>query len=318
LKPILIYAPGYDFSLFGLERLHPFDGHKFSRAWAILRRHLGAELAHYWQEPPAPVADADLLRVHTSNYLESLASPAVVARALELRLLKYLPREMIRQRLLRPMRLAAAGTMLATRHALSGDGAMAMNIGGGFHHAFRDHGEGFCVYADVAVAIAAARAEGALTASDPIAIIDLDAHRGNGVWAIHDGDPAVHIFDIYNFQIYPGLFPGDVEDFPFQIPIKAFTNDDAYLAVVREELPSFLASMPRPRLAIYNAGTDIVSGDRLGRLAVSPEGVATRDELIVKTLTERAIPTVIVTSGGYSERSHELIARLALTVTGRL
>lgn len=318
MKPLLVYAPGYDLSLPGFNWLHPFDGRKFSRAWSILRARLGGALDRHWEEPGAPAGDADLMRVHTGQYLASLASPAVVAKALEIWALKFLPRGIIERRLLRPMRLAVAGTILATRRALENDGAIAMNVGGGFHHAFPDHGEGFCLYADVAVAIAAARASGALGERDPIAVIDLDAHRGNGVWEICGRDPAIRVLDVYNFQTYPGLFPGAVEDFPFQVPLKAGTSDAAYLDTVREELPRFLASMPRPRLAIYNAGTDVVAGDPIGRLAVSAEGVAQRDRLVLDALAERQIPSVIVTSGGYSPRSHQLVAELALALVERL
>jgi len=193
-----------------------------------------------------------------------------------------------------------------------------MNIGGGFHHAFADHGEGFCLFADAAIAIAAARSSGALAAGDPVAIIDLDAHRGNGVWEICGRDPAVRVMDVYNFQTYPGLFPGAVEDFPFQIPLKAGTSDAAYLDTVRQELPRFLDGLPRPRLAIYNAGTDVLAGDPIGGLAVSPEGVVKRDRLVLAPLAERQIPTVIVTSGGYTRRSHELVAELAVALVERL
>jgi len=314
MKAGLVYSPDYDFSLYGLERLHPFDGHKFSRAWTLICKELGPQLERYWIEPGEPVSDDELLRVHCREYLASLASPIVVARALELSAIQLMPRWIIQHRLLRPMRLAVAGTIAAMRHVLTGEGVFAMNIGGGFHHAFRDHGEGFCLYADVAAAIAVARASGALAETDPIAIVDLDAHRGNGVWALCGADPAIHVLDAYNFQIYPGLFPGAIEDFPFQIPIKSLTSDGSYLDMVREELPRFLASMPRPRLAIYNAGTDIVAGDPLGRLAVSPEGVAARDRFVVNTLAKHAISTVIVTSGGYTNDSHELISQLALAL----
>jgi len=318
LKPLLVYAPGYDLSLPGFDRLHPFDGRKFSRAWKVVRARLGAAADRHREEPAQPASDADLMRVHTGEYLASLASTAVVAKALEIWALKLLPRGLVERRLLHPMRLAVAGTILATRRALENGGAIAMNIGGGFHHAFADHGEGFCLYADAAIAIAAARSSGALAAGDPVAIIDLDAHRGNGVWEICGRDPAVRVMDVYNFQTYPGLFPGAVEDFPFQIPLKAGTSDAAYLDTVRQELPRFLDGLPRPRLAIYNAGTDVLAGDPIGGLAVSPEGVVKRDRLVLDTLAERQIPTVIVTSGGDTRRSHELVAELAVALVERL
>jgi histone deacetylase 11 len=314
VKPVLVYSPGYDISLFGLDRLHPFDGRKFSRAWSLVRDRLGVDVERVWERPAAPVEDEVLLGIHTPAYLASLSSPAVVARALEVGALKFLPNAVVRRRLLDPMRLAVAGTVLATKRALEGDGAMAMNVGGGFHHAFRDHGEGFCIYADVAAAIAAARASGALAVSDPIAIIDLDAHRGNGVWSICGADPAISILDLYNFQIYPGLFDGSPDDFPFQVPIKAMTDGDTYLRILNEELPRFFDAMPKPRLAFYNAGTDILAGDPVGRMAVSAEQVAARDRLIVRSMAERGIPTVVVTSGGYTRQSHRLIARLAIDI----
>ena len=314
MTPALVYSPGYDFSLMGFERLHPFDCRKFSRAFALIERNLGRDIERFWQQPMEAVRDEDLLRVHTKGYLDSLNSTGVVAQALEVPALRFLPHSLIERGLLTPMRLAVAGTNLAMRLALETDGAISMNLGGGFHHAFRDHGEGFCLFADVAVAIAAARARGDLSSNDPILIVDLDAHRGNGVLEIFCADPAVHVLDLYNFQNYPGLFPGDPEAFPFQIPLKAQTGDAAYLETLQEELPKFLDSTPRPRLAIYNAGTDIVVGDPVGRLAVSPGGVEVRDRLVIDTLASRGIATTVVTSGGYTERSHELIAKLAITI----
>lgn len=298
--------------------MHPFDGRKYSRAWKIIEQRVGVPLTAVWESPTEPVPDAELRLVHTPAYLQSLtSSPADVAKALEIWALRLLPRAMIERRLLRPMKLAVAGTVRAVQVALAGEGAVAMNIGGGFHHAFPDHGEGFCLYADVAVAIAAARAAGVLRGSEPIAIIDLDAHRGNGVWDILGNDPSVRVLDVYNFQTYPGLFDGAVEDYPFQVPIKAGTTDTAYLDTVRTELPRFLSSVGKPRLAIYNAGTDILAGDPVGRLGVSAEGVVARDRFVLDTLVAQGIPTAIVTSGGYTRQSHQLIAELALAVVAQ-
>ena len=209
------------------------------------------------------------------------------------------------------MRWATAGTIAAVHAVLSDDAKIAMNLGGGFHHAFRDHGEGFCLYADVAVALAVARARGTLRATDSVAVIDLDAHRGNGFWDIYGSDHGVSVFDMYNFQAYPGGFPGDLEQSPFQIPMKWGTSDDHYLETLREELPTVLDSLSGPRLAIYNAGTDIIAGDRVGQLAVSYDGVVTRDRYVIDTLAGRGIPTAVVTSGGYTRHSYKLIADLA-------
>jgi histone deacetylase 11 len=181
---VLVYSPRYDFSLFGLERLHPFDARKFSRAWALLEQRLGAELERYWEEPKAPIPEADLLRVHDAEYLESLQRSSVIAAALEVAALGVVPNALLQRGLLEPMRLATAGTLLAAERALENAGSMVMNLGGGYHHAFRDHGEGFCFYADAAIAIEALRARGRLAKDDTIAVFDLDAHRGNGFWDI--------------------------------------------------------------------------------------------------------------------------------------
>ena len=311
----VVYAPGYDLYLPGLSWVHPFDGRKFSRAWAVLQRRLGGALEELHLTPEAPVPDATLLRVHTPAYLDSLRSSAVVAQALEAWPLRFLPGGVVRKRILTPMRLATAGTILACARALE-RGGIAMNLGGGYHHAFPDHGEGFCVFADAAVAVADCRARGLLAPGDRVAMIDLDAHRGNGFDACLGKDPAVRILDLYNAQVYPGLHPADPDDLPFMIPLRAGLSDVDYLDSVREFLTPFLQAAGPIRLAIYNAGTDILRGDRIGQLDVSADGIRARDRYVVDALKERKIPTVIVTSGGYTRGSYELVADLALHAIG--
>jgi histone deacetylase 11 len=313
----IIYSPEYDISAFGLERLHAFDARKYGRAWALIREQLGSEACRIRIEPSAPVSDDDLRLVHTHAYLDSLASSSVVARALELRVAAMIPNRVLRAAVLEPMRWATAGTILATAHALESS-SLVMNLGGGYHHAFRDRGEGFCLFADVAVAIAVQRREARIAADDAIAVIDLDAHRGNGLASITAADPAIHSYDMYNFQVYPGLIPDWIpETNPFSIPIRAGTQDAAYLGELRESLPRFLDSLGKPRVAIYNAGTDILAGDRLGGLRVSAAGVEERDRFVSDLLIERDIPTAIVTSGGYAAESHRLIADLAIYLARR-
>ena len=316
MTPRLVFSPKYDLTLYGLERLHPFDGRKYSRAWGRISEALGERAAALLDTPEAPVSDDRLRLVHSQAYLDRLASSTeAIAGALELPFLRLLPHSMLKSRVLTPMRLATQGTILAMGHAL--DGTTAMNIGGGYHHAFPDHGEGFCLYADVPVALAHHREAGAIGADEPILLIDLDAHRGNGFFAAFQDDPAVHILDLYNAQRYPGMFDGDEDRHPYQVPMRAGRTDEDYRAALDRELPEFLGSVHSPRLAIYNAGTDIIAGDRLGGHAVSYHGVAARDRLIVDTLAERDIPAVIVTSGGYSKASHRLIADLAIYLVER-
>jgi histone deacetylase 11 len=132
-----------------------------------------------------------------------LRESAVVARALEVPAARLVPSFLLDRAILRPMRLATQGTIQAVERAL--EGCVVFNLGGGYHHAFADHGEGFCIYADVAIALTRARRTGCLNATDHILVIDLDAHRGNGTENIFRDDPNVHFFDMYNFQIYPAI-----------------------------------------------------------------------------------------------------------------
>jgi histone deacetylase 11 len=307
-----VFSSRYDLSMLGLERLHPFDAHKYGRAWALLKRKLNGDLERYWLDPKEPASDELLLRIHTKKYLASLRSSATVARALELWPARFVPNSLLQFGALTPMRFAVQGTVLAAEVALRTRG-MVMNFGGGFHHAFRDHGEGFCIYADMALAIAEQRSAGRLGPDDPVMVIDLDAHRGNGFEDIVEPDRAVHVFDVYNSQIYPGLLPHwDPETKPFIIPVLPMTNDADYRNILTTDLPRFFDQVGSAKLAFYNAGTDIVSGDPIGRLDVSPAGVAARDRLVIDMLASRHIPTVIVPSGGYTKISHKLIAEMAL------
>jgi histone deacetylase 11 len=312
----LVYSPHYDFSVLGLEKLHPFDARKYGRAWSRVKKALGNDLERVSVEPKQPASDEVLLRIHTREYLDSLRSSTTVARALELWPARFVPNSLLQSGLLQRMRFAVQGTILAAELAL--EGAMVMNFGGGFHHAFRDRGEGFCIYADVALAIAMQRASGRLKPDDGIIVIDLDAHRGNGFEDIVEGDPAVKVFDVYNAAVYPGLLPGwDPDTKPFLIPVRPIIGDEEYREILSTDLPRFFAQTGPAKLAFYNAGTDIVSGDPLGRWRVSPEGVAARDRLVIDALASRGIPTVIVTSGGYTGISHELIAEMALYLVKR-
>lgn len=205
--------------------------------------------------------------------------------------IQFVPASIRQQRLIRPMRLAVQGTIdsaeLALRHGF------AYHLGGGFHHAFRDHGEGFYLYADAAVAIHSLRSRKLLLDTDKVLVIDLDAHRGNGCEHIFESDTTVQFLDIYNFQIYPGPRDADESQAPYIIPIKAQTSDDAYLETLNDALPRFLADNVGATLAIYNAGPDVLEGDPLGRLAVSERGTLERDRIVLEALAQRNIPAVV-------------------------
>jgi histone deacetylase 11 len=145
----------------------------------------------------------------------------------------------------------------------------------------------------------------------PIIMIDLNANRGNGFQHIFASDLSVKIFNIYNFQVYPGLHPGDPNDYPYLIPLKAKVDTSRYLTTLTSELPEFLKEKTEPKLAFYNAGTDILESDPLGGLSVDYAPVLERDRFVMEEVTKRIIPTVIMTTGGYTKQSFELVAELA-------
>lgn len=305
----LIFSPNYDFGIMGLEKLHPFDAKKFSKAWALLTNEFGEKINSFTTLIENPVTDEELEIVHSREYLTSLRHSKVVASVVEIAPLRFVPNFILQKGLVDSAKYATAGTLLAAHQAL--DSAIVFNIGGGFHHAFSDHGEGFCFFADAAFALETLRAEEKILPADKVLMIDLDAHRGNGFTSFYENDKSVGVFDLYNMQVYPGLKQGDPDDFPFIIPLRAGLGSDDYIKLLKTELPLFLDSNPKPKLAFYNAGTDILAADKLGALNVSYEAINERDRFIVDSLRERNIPTVIMTSGGYSSDSYKLIADLA-------
>jgi histone deacetylase 11 len=302
----LIMSPHYDIRLWGIERLHPFDSCKYGRTWDGLRARFGSALDTLRQDPATPVSDTDLLRVHTAEYLASLRKSSVLAQALEMPPLRWVPNFLLRSRLLAPMRWGTQGTIDAAFAAL--EHGCAINFSGGYHHAHADHGEGFCLFADVPIAIASVRAAGKLSRTDKILVIDLDAHRGNGYESVCETDYAVQFFDVYNMRVYPGKHTPS-QRFDGVHGVHSMLTEDEYLFFLREHLPAFLDHHSHASLVFYNAGTDILDGDPLGRFAVSAEGVAERDRYVIDQLDMRGLKWVMLPSGGYTQQSHELMQR---------
>lgn len=305
----LVYSEGYDFAVAGLDKLHPFDAKKFSKAWNILNDEI-PDLVEYHLSPKELAADELLKLIHTSEYLKSLSQLTVIAKVVGLGLLRFFPSGILARSLLDPLRLATSGTLLATQYAVKNQ-AIVMNFGGGYHHAFSNRGEGFCFFADAALAIKASRISGLLQQNNNVGMIDLDAHRGNGFESFFIDDSSVSIFDMYNFQVYPGRHPGDVDDYPYMVPLQSGMSGESYLRVLREELPAFLETLKDAKLVFYNAGTDVLAGDRLGRLNLSFQHVVERDRYVLQQLKALAVPVVVLTSGGYTSESYKLVAECA-------
>jgi histone deacetylase 11 len=290
----LVYHHRYNITAFGLERLHPFDGRKYRRIHDALVAG-GLRSARDFLRP-RPAARADLLKLHTTEYLRSLRSPEILARILEVPVIRRLPAWAIDWRILRPMRYATGGTVLACRLAL--ERGIAVNLGGGFHHAASGWGGGFCVYADAPLAAKFLHDEGKV---GKVLVVDLDAHQGNGTASIFEGWDWASIYDLYQRDIFPAR--KEPEDYP--LPVKSGLAGGEYLGIVRDSLPYVLEN-DRPDLIIYNAGSDPFEGDPLAGFRLTEADIAERDLLVVSMARERGIPVAMVLSGGYSAESWKI------------
>ncbi len=233
---------------------------------------------------------ADLLKVHTPEYLRSLRSAPALARILEVPVVSRLPAWMIDWRILRPMRYATGGTILACRAALQS--GLAINLGGGYHHAAAAWGGGFCVYADIPVAAKVLYDEGCIR---KLLVVDLDAHQGNGTASVIEDWPWAAIYDLYQRDIFPPKKAS--EDYP--LPVRSGLSGGEYMEIVQETLPPVLDAV-RPDLLIYNAGSDPFQDDPLAGFRLTMNELADRDLSVVTMARERNIPSAVVLSGGYS------------------
>jgi acetoin utilization deacetylase AcuC-like enzyme len=186
-------------------------------------------------------------------------------------------------------RRSAGATLAAARAAL--EEGCGVNLAGGTHHAFRDRGEGYCVFNDAAIAARAMQAEGRV---QRVAIIDCDVHQGNGTASILAGDDSVFTFSIHGAKNFP--FRKEVSDLDIELPDG--TGDRAYLEALERGIAETL-DRSRPGFAVYLAGADPWLDDRLGRLALTKRGLQERDRLVLETLKREGIPVVIAMAGGY-------------------
>jgi histone deacetylase 11 len=303
----IVYSWHYNITFFGIERMHPFDSRKYGRAWAVLKKELGTKLLKHHVPVERPISEKELLAVHTADYLGSLRSSITLARALEIPLLAVLPAWIARWRVLRPMRWAVQGSIQAARCAL--ESGVAVNLSGGYHHAKPNQGEGFCLFSDAAMIVRQLRAEKRLLPEDAIAYVDLDAHQGNGVCHQFRDDPLVRIFDMYNRDIYPREDYQARDRIDCNVPVEFNCSGTKYLQQLGNRLPQFLDGWKeKPRLCIYNAGTDPYVHDRLGGLCLSDSDILERDLLVFEQAATRNIPLVMLLSGGYSRESYRLVA----------
>ncbi len=297
----IFYRPEYNISLFGIEKFHPFDSKKFGRIFKELIM-LGTLHSDEVVAPPFPSEEL-LLKVHSRAYLDSLKVPSVLRDILEISILSLLPASVTERQVLHPMRYATGGTVLAAQAAM--ERGWAINLGGGFHHASADAGGGFCAYADIALAIRNLRQ--VLGRPARAMIVDLDAHQGNGHETDFLADKQTFIVDAYNADIYP-----EDEDakkaIDLAVELKSGTSDVEYLEKISAALE--LASKRfSPEIVIYNAGTDIMAGDELGKLNISAQGIIQRDEIVFRWAKSYGYPIVMLLSGGYQKANAPVIAQ---------
>lgn len=262
---------------------------------------------------PEPAGWDELALVHTAEYIEKTRSGGFRASELALLELPWSPS------VAEGFRLMAGGTLAAARIAVQAGASMerdaasgsvgrlvaAANLGGGFHHAFPSHGEGFCLYNDVAVAIRVLQRDGLIRRA---AVVDADVHQGNGTAFIFDGDPSVFTFSIHQEHNYPHVKPRGSLD----VGLPDGTDDREYLHALERALPAVFAS--RPDLVLYVAGADPYLEDQLGGLCLTYEGLRGRDFLVLSSAREAGIPVVIVFAGGYARRVEDTAAIHVATI----
>nr|KAF6378917.1 hypothetical protein mMyoMyo1_009797 [Myotis myotis] len=285
----IVYSSRYNITFMGLEKLHPFDAGKWGKVISFLKEE--KLLSDGMLVEAREASEEDLLVVHTRRYLNELKWSFAVATITEIPPVIFLPNFLVQRKVLKPLRIQTGGTIMAGKLAV--ERGWAINVGGGFHHCSSDRGGGFCAYADITLAIKFLfeRVEGISRAT----IVDLDAHQGNGHERDFMGDQRVYIMDVYNRHIYPG------DRFAKQairrkVELEWGTEDDEYLDKVERNLKRALQEHP-PDVMVYNAGTDILEGDRLGGLSISPQGIVKRDELVFRVARRCQVPILMVTSG---------------------
>ena len=281
-----IYYSPYYYADIGENHVFPIK--KFELVRDQLIREKTLQTSEIFEPPPAVVAD--VLLVHTEDYITRLRGGTLTTR--EVRRLG-LPWS---ESLVRRSFLATSGTINAAKHAL--ENSVSSNLAGGTHHSFPNRGEGFCVLNDVAVAIRVLQKE---NLARRFLIVDCDVHQGNGTAFIFKDDPAIFTFSMHGEKNYP-LFK-ETSTLDIELPDK--TNDQEFLGILDEALQRIF--LHRPDLIFYLGGADPFENDKLGRLGLTIEGLRRRDEMVLNFAKDRQIPIVTVMSGGYAKDINDTV-----------
>jgi acetoin utilization deacetylase AcuC-like enzyme len=281
-----VWSPDYDLKL----GPHVFPSQKYRMIHDRLLKDRFAEPSDFVE--PLPAADADVLLVHTPSWVERLKNGKLSYEEMLRLEIPYSPETV------NAFWTMTGGSILAARNALRD--RIGFNIGGGFHHAFPGHGEGFCAINDIAIAIRRLQRDGLIRKA---MVVDCDVHDGNGTAAIFAGDRSVFTLSIHQWNNYPAEKPPSDID----INLDDGVTDGEYLARLGEAYPAALADF-RPDLLVYVAGADPFMEDQLGGLLLTLDGLVRRDRLVIETALANAVPVAITLAGGYSFNVHDTVA----------
>jgi len=274
----LVYHSGYDLNLGD----HVFPAKKYALIHEQLLREGFADESDFVS--PEPATDEDVLLVHTEQWVRGLKNGTLDYAAL-LRLEIPYSRQMVDA-----FWLSAGGSILAARNALRD--RIGYSIGGGFHHAFADHGEGFCAVNDVAVAIRRLQKDKLI---ERAMVVDCDVHQGNGTAGIFAGDATVFTISIHQYNNYPAVKPPSDID----VDLENGLRDDEYLQRLAEALQQGFSRF-HPDLVMYVAGADPYREDQLGGLALTIAGLKHRDAAVIGTALAHRAPLAVTLAGGYA------------------
>jgi len=281
----LVYHEGYDLNL----GAHVFPSQKYRLVFEKLIADGIASQEDFLR--PEPAGDADILRVHTAEWVKKLKTATLSLSDIMKLEVPYSPE------LVEAFWLAAGGTILAAKAAAK-DG-FGCNVGGGFHHAYPGHGEGFCAIHDVAVAIRSLQADGSIRKA---MVVDTDVHQGNGTAAIFAKDPSVFTLSIHQENNYPAHKPPSTLD----LDLEDGVGDEEYLGSLLPAVRKSLADF-EPDILFYVGGADPYREDQLGGLALTLEGLRIRDASVFEEARQRKVPVATTFAGGYAMRVEDTV-----------
>lgn len=284
----IVYHPNYSIQW---PKDHRFPMTKFEMLYNYLTREAGMQPAQFHE--PRLVSEETLTLVHGQAYLDRFFAGTLDNKALRRVGMGWYPDLVTRTR------AEVGGTVLTMKLALAQ--GLACNTAGGTHHAYPDFGSGFCYLNDLAVAASLALVRGW---ARRILIVDLDVHQGDGTAFIFRNETRVFTFSMHGSKNFP--FRKQTSD--LDLGLENETGDQAYLERLRETLPDLLSRF-RPDLVLYDAGVDPHEEDRLGKLALSDQGLYTRDRYVIETCLDHGLPIACVIGGGYAEDRNHLAPR---------